>query len=100
MRLRAGHCLSSTFIVEQVSPVVMLANMNRLRKTILQHFHSYLQGFMKTYLWEPGAQPNEEYSTPEEQAHVRTEHFVCSKCKRGGGSTAEPMKTCFSHDYT
>ena len=25
---------------------------------------------MKTFLWEPESRPNEEYSTPEEQAHV------------------------------
>ena len=36
------------------------------------HPHSHLQGLMKTYLWEPGVHPNEEYSTPEEQAHVST----------------------------
>ena len=29
---------------------------------------------MKTFLWEPGARPDEEYSTPEEQTHVRTEY--------------------------
>lgn len=35
-----------------------------------QFISHYLKGLMKTYLWEPGARPKEEDSTPEEQAHV------------------------------
>ena len=45
---------------------------------VYMHSHlrpRFIQGFMKTFLWEPESRPNEEYSTPEEQAHVSTVHI-------------------------
>ena len=60
---------------------------------------------MKTYLWEPGVRPDEEYSTPEEQVHVSTMQgntnnvpeetdlpSICLGAKRMSHSSETPLK--------